>query len=190
MSRTNGQQPNPRDLNDQEHRHATERQARAGGQQLQQEQMRGMLQNPEVLEMLLLPSLSNDPTSIGAALSPHFHIDEVLSFLSDDDIWRKSWDAKIIETRTRMSYPPPESHSPDERVRDVQQRIHGYDRGPLRPGDKEDLSARVKQKADRARRAADGRTVELLLSQVVDVGEQHSDDGNDGLLSGWLGGDS
>lgn len=183
-------QTDPKELNDQQHSQATERQALESGQQLQQEQLRGLLQNPRVLEMLLDAGLSPSPDDLDGELAPYFHSDEILSINQDRDVWEKSWDAALVETRMRMAYPPQESKSPDERVQEVQRRMHGHDRTALGPDDRRQLDARMKQKADRARRARGGTFLELLLSQVVDVGETRSEDsGEGGLISRYLGGD-
>jgi len=72
----------------------------------------------------------------------------------------------------------------------VMGRVNGHTRRPLSPREKNALEARMKQKSDRARRAAGGTLQELLLSQVVDVGANRDEDsGSDGGLLGWFGGD-
>lgn len=191
--RRNGQSTAEKErLRQQQYERQLDQQAASAGQKLQGEQLKGMLQNPDVLEVLLDADEPDDEAlaDIQKILDPHLHNDEVLSILSDEDLWRKSWDNKLTETKVRMRFPADEARTPDPRVERVMGRVNGHTRRPLSPREKNALEARMKQKSDRARRAAGGTLQELLLSQVVDVGANRDEDsGSDGGLLGWFGGD-
>lgn len=188
MASRNGQQQ--KDLADQQHRHQKDLQLTQAGQQAQQEQLRDLLHNPQVIDQLLTADLSHDDEWVVSLLGEHLHIDEVLAVLDDDSLWRKGWSNRIKAGKTQMSFPPSPSRSPDDRVNDVQQRMHGVDDEPLTPRKRQTVNAKMDQKTDRAKRADRGTFLELLLSQVVKSEEKASTEGGGGgRISDLLGRD-
>lgn len=181
-------QPDPRDLQDQQHRQQKDQQRESVGHQMQQEQLRGLLENPQNIDKLLEADLTHDPQWIDELAGQHLHRDEVLSIHTDDDIWRKSWNNKLWVTLLGMTFPDESSRSPSDRVNKVQRRMTGVDHEPLTPRKKQRIEAKFEQKSDRARRAASGKFLDLLLTQVVRSEETSDDSGESGLVSGLLGG--
>lgn len=183
--RTNGTQEK---LQKQSQEHEKHRQLQGSGQQMQEEELRDLLHNPQVMEMLLDPDDSSWPPWLEEVVGEHLHKDQVLAIYDEDDLWRKGWANKIWATLIDMHYPPEESRSPDPLVNEVQQRIHGHDKRPLLPDERRKIEASMEQKTDREKRAKSGEYVDLLLSQVVRSEERSSasDDSNGSLLG--LGG--
>lgn len=166
-------------------------QLQSDGQMLQQEQLRDLLQNPQVFELLTEPDVTEKPEKswLNSLAEEHLHIDQVLSIYDRDDLWRKGWANKIWAEQIIMSYPHPESRSADKRVQKVQERIHGHDKAPLTTDQERQIRSIFEQKTDREKRGEDGEFVDLLLSQVVKSEERSS--GQNENSSGWwpLGGD-
>lgn len=164
------------------------RQLQSGGQQLAQEELRDLLHNPQVMQMLLEPDQSSWPPWLEEVVGEHLHTDQVLAIYDEDDLWRKAWTNKIWHTLIMMHYPPEESRSPDDLVNECQRRIHGHDKRPLLPDERRQIEATMEQKTDREKRAKTGEFLDLLLSQVVRSEERSSDDNSSSSLLG-LGGD-
>lgn len=162
----------------------------ATGQQAQHEQLRDLLQNPAVFELLTRPDEAGDEEWLADEVGEHLHIDQVLSELDTDDLWRKGWGNKMLYTKIRMSHAWPESRTDDETIEAIQTRINGHDRRPLTAEQARKLKAKTEQKTDREKRSKSGNFVELLLSQVVRSEEKssNSDGSSGGRLSRLFGG--
>jgi len=168
--------------------HEKHRQMQSEGQNLQRQQMQDLLHNPQVVEKLTKPDLDNVDDKVIDIAGEHLHSDQVLSMFDRDDLWRKGWGNKIWTGRIMMSYPFPESLSDNARVNEIQRRIHGHDKRPLRADERRELEALMEQKTDREKRGKNGQFVELFLSQVVRSEERSNDSGKRGPLSSLLGG--
>ena len=162
--------------------HERHQSLQAQGQQMQAKQLQDLMQNPQVFELLTKPDLEHKDQTTEDIAAEHLHVDQVLSVLEDDDLWRKGWKNKIWTTRIQMSYPFAESRTSDEMVNEVQRRIHGHDKRPLTSDESRSIEATLEQKTDREKRAGSGEFVELLLSQVVESKEQSNDSGSSGGL--------
>lgn len=161
----------------------------SAGMGTQQELMREMMQNPEVIELLStadLPSgAQSDKLWISEITEEHLNMDQVLSIRDDRDLWERKWLNPNVADEVIMSYPSWESRSPDERVRQVRHRIRGDEKEPLDPDEKRKLRQMFEQKYDRETRAKGGKFMELLLSQVVES-KQSSKQSDDTSVWGSL----
>jgi hypothetical protein len=177
-------------LEENRQRHEKHQTLQSRGQEMQQQQLQDLLQNPQVFELLTRPDLEHKSPAIQDIAAEHLHIDQVLSIYDTDDLWRKGWKNKIWTGKIRMSYPFAESRTDDQVVNEVQRRIHGHDKRPLTADESRSIEATLEQKTDREKRGADGEFVELLLSQVVESKEQSNDSrSSGGIGSRIFGGD-
>jgi hypothetical protein len=169
----------------QEQDHSRRQRSSALGTAQQAEAQRLGKLSPDVIDKLTEVDIRDGPRSaeIDATVSPFLHADTVLSNFDDRDIWDKTWGSKRLETRLRMAYPHPERRTDNRRVRSALKRIHGNERAPLKPRDKERLSALTERKRDRARRAARGQFLDLLLREGVDIRESSTREQETGTSS-------
>ncbi|WP_344057158.1 hypothetical protein, partial [Microbispora corallina] len=91
-------------------RHEKELAMEQSGHQMQQEDLRDLLNNPQVMEMLLDVEDYEDPT-LEEIAGEHMNRDQVLAIFDGEDLWRKGWKNKLWTTRVLASYPFPESDS-------------------------------------------------------------------------------
>lgn len=169
--------------------HDERMQLQQSGQRMQEEELRDLLHNPQVMEMLLEPDTSSWPSWLEVVAGEHLHMDQVLAIFDEDDLWRKAWGNKITATKITMHYPPQESRSSSDLVNETQKRIHGHDKQPLLPDQRRRIEAAMEQKTDREKRAKGGEYGDLLLSQVVRSEERSSDSGDSSSSLLGLGGD-
>jgi len=169
-----------------ENQHSRRQRSSALGTAQQAEAQRLGKLSPDVIDKLTEVGDIRDghgSAEIDATVAPFLHADTVLSNFDDRDIWDKTWGSKRLETRLRMAYPHPERRTDNARVQNVIQRIHGNERAPLRHRDKERLSALTERKRDRARRAARGQFLDLLLREGVDIRESSTREQETGARS-------
>lgn len=164
------------------------------GQSMAQEQLRDVLQSPEVIETLSDADIDftrgqTDKSWISEATEEYLHRDQVLANNTKRQLWERKWLNPNRADQIIMSFPHPESRTDNERVQRVRERIRGDDKEPMSPARRQKIRNVVgEQKTDRESRALDGQYMELLLSQVV-TSKQQSEAGNTGsksLLGGLL----
>ncbi|QSG02520.1 hypothetical protein [Natranaeroarchaeum sulfidigenes] len=155
----------------------------------QQEMMREMMQNPEVIELLSTADLptgaQSDKSWLPELTEEHLNMDQVLAIRDDRDLWERKWLNPNVADEILMSYPSWESRTPNERVEKVRQRIRGDEKEPLDPDQKRKIRSMFEQKYDRETRANGGKFMELLLSHVVES-KQNSKQSDDSSVFGSL----
>lgn len=183
----------PAALQEQQAEQQRHQQQVAAGMGAQEQQLRELMQNPEVIERLAgvhwPDGAQSDKAWIPEIVEEHLHMDQVLSIVDSREMWEKQWLNGNIADEILMSYPCPEARTESQRQREVIARIRGDRKEPLDADERRKLRAALDRKTDRERRARGGKFMDLLLTQVVRSEESTSrDDDGGGLLSGLFGG--
>lgn len=194
MTRSNGQF-DPASQAEREREAQQDSQNLSSGMPMQQEQLREVLMNPDVIETLSDADLEFDNGQTNKAwladdIEEFLGRDQVMANRSRRNLWERTWTNPNLGDQLVMSYPHPESRTSNKRVERVRQRIRGDEKRPLTPEEKVKIRRSLSEtKTDRESRAKNAKYMELLLTQVVTSNQStKTDEGNRSFFDRLLGG--